>query len=185
MGEVAMAQALAGSDKKSPVVVVSALGEQWKVIPGFPGYLVSDLGRVWSRWARGGPRFIGSQQSDGRMSVRLYPYPPNGVADRPQWFKVHALVLELFQGPRAPGMVARHLDGNHLNNAASNLAWGTRAENNTDSVRHGIATSHRITPELRGAIRADREGGLTYLQLITKYRLAVVTIWRVLKVATP
>lgn len=31
----------------------------------------------------------------------------------------------------------RHKDGNPANNAASNLAWGTAAENASDRLRHG------------------------------------------------
>ncbi|WP_221625413.1 HNH endonuclease [Homoserinimonas aerilata] len=49
---------------------------------------------------------------------------------------VHRLVAFAFIG--APtGPVVRHLDGNPDNNAVTNLAFGTVAENNRDTIRHG------------------------------------------------
>lgn len=51
--------------------------------------------------------------------------------------KVHQLVLEAFVGPRPEGMVTRHLNGDPSDNRLTNLAWGTHAENNADTVQHG------------------------------------------------
>jgi hypothetical protein len=43
--------------------------------------------------------------------------------------------------PRMDGQtVVRHLDGNKLNNALENLAWGTPQENSRDMVGHGTST---------------------------------------------
>jgi hypothetical protein len=50
---------------------------------------------------------------------------------------IHTLVAEAFLDPRPPGQVVRHRDGNQRNNAATNLEWGTRGENELDKVRHG------------------------------------------------
>lgn len=55
---------------------------------------------------------------------------------------VHRLVLEAFVGPCPGGMECRHLDGNPRNNNLSNLKWGTRSENQQDSVRHGTKYSY-------------------------------------------
>jgi hypothetical protein len=46
-------------------------------------------------------------------------------------------VAEAFHGPRPVGLEVRHLDGDSLNNAASNLRYGTRTENLLDAVEHG------------------------------------------------
>ncbi len=51
--------------------------------------------------------------------------------------KVHVLVLEAFHGPQPEGMESRHLDGNSLNNHASNLVWGTPLQNAADRAAHG------------------------------------------------
>jgi hypothetical protein len=50
--------------------------------------------------------------------------------------KIHLLVLRAFKG-EAPGMVARHLDGNPMNNRLDNLCWGTYKENSSDMIKHG------------------------------------------------
>ncbi|WP_369497494.1 HNH endonuclease signature motif containing protein [Nocardia otitidiscaviarum] len=69
---------------------------------------------------------------------------------------VHRLVAEAFYGPRPSGFDTRHLDGDTRNNAASNLAYGTRSRNQLDSVQHGTqyeasrthcSNGHEFTPE--------------------------------------
>lgn len=59
--------------------------------------------------------------------------------------KVATLVAEAFIGPRPPGTVVRHDDGDHTNDAASNLIYGTVAENVKDTVRHGTHKNTRKT----------------------------------------
>lgn len=54
----------------------------------------------------------------------------------------HIIVCVTFHGARPEGvdgrpMEVRHRDGNGANNAASNLEWGTRIENEHDKYRHG------------------------------------------------
>jgi hypothetical protein len=53
-------------------------------------------------------------------------------------FLVHQVVCEAFHGakPTAEHEV-RHIDGDQLNNHATNLCWGTKAENAADRARHG------------------------------------------------
>lgn len=57
-------------------------------------------------------------------------------------FLVHRLVLEAFVGLCPEGMECRHLDGNPRNNILSNLRWGTRLENQQDSIKHGTKYYH-------------------------------------------
>lgn len=101
-------------------------------VPDFPGYRVSDDGRVWSdktgRWLKGVPA------SRGYLQVALCR------AGVPHKRRVHALVALCFSGPRPVGMVVRHLNGDMLDNRAENITYGTSSENQRDSVRHG--TNH-------------------------------------------
>lgn len=102
-----------------------------------PGYEVREDGTVISHstnWRGYGSRPI-TWASDGT------PYPvvrlicPDGVRRK---FKVHQLVCRKFHGERpSPDHEVRHLDGNPMNNHASNLAWGTRSENAIDRIKHG------------------------------------------------
>lgn len=128
--------------------------EEWKEVPGWPGYLVSDHGRMWGRRGReldpttnrkNGYRYVGLAKGDGSGGNTS--------------FNVHRLVLEAFVGPRPDGMLCRHLDGDPSNNHLSNLSWGTPLENMADKVTHGRESHHhggraKLTPEQVAEIRA-------------------------------
>jgi hypothetical protein len=47
------------------------------------------------------------------------------------------MVLETFTGPRPPGKICRHIDGNSKNNVHSNLEWSTQLINIRDTYNHG------------------------------------------------
>jgi hypothetical protein len=119
--------------------------EEWRPIPGYAGYEVSSLGRVLShqKW-RGteGPRLLAPQV--GHFG---YPYVQLcGVSGAPRnrrMRSVHTLVALAFLGPRPAGQEVRHLDGDPANCGVSNLAYGTKRENEADKRRHGTDPSSR------------------------------------------
>lgn len=136
--------------------------ETWKPIPNFPGYEVSDQGRVLSRLRHhgsNGPRILKPATTpDGYQVVNL-----RGSVQR-----IHFLVQLAFVGPRPEGAVIRHLDGDCTNNTASNLRYGTTAENTRDSIRHGshayaarthCKNGHEFSPENTKCV--ERRGGTT------------------------
>lgn len=104
--------------------------EQWRPVPEFPDYAASNLGQIAS--VKGGKFRVlaGGKTEMGYRNVLLYQ---NGerVGRR-----VHQLVALTFHGPRPEGLEIRHLDGNKLNNAAANLAYGTAEENYWDRKLH-------------------------------------------------
>lgn len=121
----------------------------------FPGYEVSDSGRVRSLKAWRGqtnPRILATALNRG-----AYPQLQLVAADGSvHTHRVHVLVAEAFIGPRPYGEVLRHLNGDPVDNRLSNLAYGTAADNARDSVRHGThaqaakthcASGHAFTPE--------------------------------------
>lgn len=108
---------------------------EWRVIPSFPKYRVSDSGEVC------GPRGVLTKFIDACGYYRLGLYR-DGVRVN---CRVHTLVAEAFIGPRSPESVVRHLDGDHLNNSPSNLQYGTPSENVQDSVRHRTQRNIRKT----------------------------------------
>jgi hypothetical protein len=59
------------------------------------------------------------------------------IAIRGKRVKIHTLVCTAFHGDPEPGQEVLHGDGVPSHNAASNLRWGTRAENMADMVQHG------------------------------------------------
>lgn len=125
---------------------------EWRVVPGFSTYEVSDAGQV--RSLRSGKPIVLSQWVDGRGYPTVHAMP-DGTTKRRK-VDVHTMVALAFIGPRPGGHHVRHLDGDSLNNAAANLSYGTVSENIRDQVRHGThrmarrthcANGHEFTPE--------------------------------------
>lgn len=116
--------------------------EEWRDIPGFPGYQVSNLGGVRGCRPRNGkgpslnfwrPLKQG-RASKGHLFVTLATGQKGGGKRR----FVHRLVLEAFVGPCPPGMQARHVWTNDpTENHLDNLAWGTPTDDAADQDRHG------------------------------------------------
>ena len=99
--------------------------EIWKRIPDYPGYEISNLGRIKT--------FIGNVNHGtthpaGYYATNIYK---NGKIKR---FYMHRLVAELFIRGGLPNEIVNHKDGNKKNNKAENLEWCSRGDN----IRHAI-----------------------------------------------
>ena len=136
-----------------------AVEETVREVPGFPGYLVSDLGNVYS--TRGGARTpLKLMVADGRVVVSLFRDGEGTKA------RVHNLVLAAFVGPRPPGMVACHFpDPDTRNNRLSNLRWDTPRANEADKIFHGTTNrgarngaAKMTEAQAREALRRRGEG---------------------------
>lgn len=120
------------------------MSETWMPVVGFSGYEVSSLGSVRSipreTVTRSGvvKRLSGKVLSPWVCSSGYHEiYLGRGNAKL-----VHLLVIEAFKGSRpSEDFQCMHLDGDQLNNAAENLDWGTRSQNNLDKQAHG--TDHQ------------------------------------------
>src|ERR1700684_91650 len=117
--------------------------EIWKSIPGFPGYLASNDGRIFSPRIMPGKMPFGG--NTGRIGIILRPgrYNRSGHLKvilyrdhrRVSMF-VHRLVLMAFRGMPKKWNVTRHLDGCPANNRIENLRWGTQKQNVKDKLDH-------------------------------------------------
>lgn len=105
-------------------------------IPNWPRYSAGSDGSIWahdSNWRGYGVRQLSPSLRRGYHVVRLV----NADAVKRR-ITVHRLIALTFHGPCPDGCdQVRHLDGNPLNNAASNLAWGSAADNADDRAGHG------------------------------------------------
>ena len=111
--------------------------EVWKAIPGFPGYEVSDLGRIRSFWKA--VSHIGVCFSTPQKIKKVF-WDRNGrgyILFKTKRMAVHRCVLLAFIGPCPKGYQCRHLDGNPQNNQLDNLRWGTPQDNADDRQKHG------------------------------------------------
>ncbi|MCD2193485.1 NUMOD4 motif-containing HNH endonuclease [Actinomycetospora endophytica] len=114
---------------ENPAGLPAGPEENWKPIPGFPGYLASDLGQLRGR--KGG---ILAQQIDEHGYHRITLRDARG---RSRTRFVHNVILEAFVSLRPAKLDGCHNDGDQDNNALTNLRWDTRSANTYDKVRHG------------------------------------------------
>jgi hypothetical protein len=110
---------------------------EWKSIPEWPEYEVSEYGHVRRRLPGGSPigrvgRVLRPNRW-GRYS-RVYLHGRSGR----RHITIHRLVALTFTGePPSKLHQVAHNDGNRENNHYSNLRWATAAENSADKLRHG------------------------------------------------
>lgn len=108
--------------------------EEFRDIPGFPGYLAGNMGTILS--GRGARKvLIGGKNKKGYRHVALSREGKRYTID------VHRLVLITFVGPAPDGMEACHNDGNNQNNTVGNLRWDTQEANYMDKVKHGTCVN--------------------------------------------
>lgn len=106
--------------------------ESWRRIPGrWAEYEVSNRGRV--RHARTLVQKKLTVQPNGYTAVTFQ----SGGRQNRQTVRVHVLLAAAFIGPRPPGQLVRHLDGDRSRNVEGNIAYGTPLENADDARLHG------------------------------------------------
>jgi hypothetical protein len=113
--------------------------EEWRPVPGYPNYMASSAGRIVSHLGKRPYEMRGGFNQHGYRLVQLRN--SDGKITR----TVHRLIALAFFGDLPPGMQIRHLDGDHTNNAISNLRYGTASENILDEVSHGRHNMARKT----------------------------------------
>ena len=113
--------------------------EVWKKVRSWPGYEISDEGRLRS-W-RGRPS---QKAAPRRPKILKGGKDKNGyrraVLTKPgarKSFRIAHLVARAFLPKRCPRLVLTHLNGKNQDDRAVNLAWRTQRENILDKIRHG------------------------------------------------
>lgn len=161
--------------------------ETWKDIPGYEGkYQASTQGRIrsldrlvtqtwrevpYTRKLKGKILTPKKGDSQGHLVVRL-----NNPRAMPY---IHQLVLLTFVGP-AEGRDCRHLDGSKDNNQLSNLAYGSRRENNIDMVLHGTMDRFFKPDEVR-VIKKRLANGEEAKPISLEFGVSVQTILNIRK----
>lgn len=132
------------------------VNEIWLPIPEFEGYLISNLGRVFSKKTNRMRR----PWNNGKGYLQVKLHKSEGV-----YYKyVHRLVLEAFCPPLDNTLEANHINGDKGDNRLVNLSWVTSSENKRHSI-YSLKNAHGIKPKPVGQF--TREG-----QLIAEYRSA-------------
>lgn len=155
-------------------------------VPGFPGYLVSNGGEVYSTRRYRDAVLLTPNIVRGYPQVTLYR------DGKRSYKKVSRLVLEVFVGPCSPGKEACHNDGVRTNNCVENLRWDTRKNNDADRDRHGTRikglkhSKTKLTIEQVAEIRrckadAERNGQKAWgcRRLAREYGISVKAVFSV------
>ena len=111
---------------------------EWRPVPGFPDYEVSNTGLVRS-YKRSKPYVLRtSKQSNSYRQVALRRDGKTHV------HKVGRLVLLAFRGPCPEDCEMCHNDGNPINDHLDNLRWDTHAANMQEAIQHRIISRHEF-----------------------------------------
>lgn len=155
--------------------------KEWRPIPFAPGYEVSAAGTV-RRTLPGRKTYPGKIIAPTK---HWFGYPRIGLTinGKHQKFELHIIVLITFVGPKPfAKAVARHFDGNPLNNDVSNLTWATHQENMNDMVRHGTSgvgernAMAKLTVQDVISIRRDYAELRSLTKVAEKYGIAFQTV---------
>ncbi|UIS24635.1 HNH endonuclease [Pseudomonas phage ZY21] len=116
--------------------------EEWRFIPGYSSYEVSNRGRVRTHKRldnRGEPKLLSLSMTVERPTKpRYWKVGLNSDTGPRRTLEVHRLVLMAFVGPPpSQKHQGAHEDGNGLNNWLPNLKWATQKENEHDKIAHG------------------------------------------------
>jgi len=111
--------------------------EEWRQVPGYPDYEVSDWGRVrsWKRSAKNipPPRVL----TPKRLNSYGHRFFETWEAGRRQKHSIHRMVLTLFCREPVGNELALHINGIPDDNHVSNLYWGSHKNNSRDMVQAG------------------------------------------------
>lgn len=155
----------------------------FRQIPGFPRYAIDENGTVISVCGhRGGANRLWKDakhvkqlpDTDGYYRVYL-SHDGHG-----RTVNVHRLVLITFVGPCPDGMQCRHLDGNQTNNHVSNLAWGTKSQNERDKNRHGTVGLKLTTTDVL-EIRRRAANGESQSDIAKDFLVHVANVSRIVR----
>lgn len=155
--------------------------EQWREIPGFPSYVVSDAGRVM-RVSSGKILKAKPSSQHGYMSVGL------SEAGKTSYRYIHRLVLMSFVGePPSPNHQVAHNNGDHLDNRVENLRWATRLENAADKYAHGRSgqgernSNAKLTEDSVRTIRSLSRGGFSQSEIAKIFGVTIGLVWMVVR----
>jgi hypothetical protein len=110
---------------------------EWRAIPGWPEYSVSEDGNV-CRVMRGPGARPGHVLKPWLNRQTQYLFVGLWRDNRGRGIPVHRLVALAFLGqPPSEDHVVAHCDGSRDNNQPWNLRWATQKENVADTVLHG------------------------------------------------
>ena len=149
--------------------------ENWKPIEGFPGYEISDKGRIVS--IKTGKRVFMKQG----VSNKGYPFIRISHLNRKYVLRIHQLVLKTFGPPQPLNTTPDHINRIKNDNRIENLRWATDQEQheNKDFLtgeRHPMA---KLTEEQVIEIKRRLSEGVHPKEITKDYNVTVSGIYKI------
>ena len=148
--------------------------EQWADIPGYPDYVISSYGKLWSleREKIDGRRMQGKWlvgNCNQQVGIRI-------TGGQSWTVGIGKLVLMTFDRFPRQGEMALHKDDDRTNNKLDNLYWGDSKDNHQDAIRNGTMgkgtkTAFRQSEAKRNAWKEGRYDQAAIRASITKATL--------------
>jgi hypothetical protein len=114
---------------------VNTIQEKWLPVKDYPGYYISNLGRVYSAKVNRLLKFGTTRKVNGYYIAHF------SKDNKAKCFLVHRLVYETFVGKVPDGLQINHKDEDKHNNRLDNLEVVTPSEN----IRYGSASKRGAT----------------------------------------
>lgn len=152
---------------------------EWKEIPEFPKYKVSNFGEVVRE---------NRVMTPALNKPRGYYYVSVQDRNRRKNFILHRLVASLFIPNPENKPQINHIDGNKKNNFVDNLEWCTASENGLHAFKTGLRTpvrgekcgASKLTEKDVLEIRQMGKDGFMHKDIAKKYGMGVSTITHIL-----
>lgn len=145
---------------------------EWRRIPGFTKYKVSDDGRVWSSHVD--KELAQFQDKKGYIIVRL-------VSNKKGYMRrAHRLVAMAFLSCDNSNLLVNHIDGNKQNNHLSNLEWVTAQQNAIHSA-YVLGNAQPVSKETQAKIIEARRNGMFVKDILAKFKISNVVYRRIVK----
>lgn len=161
---------------------ISLEGEEWRDVVGFEDfYMVSTFGRIMRK-------FTSRPRIDGRNTAVTQPrlltptimkcrkqryfYVTLSVYNKRYRMFVHRMVALAFVRNPLDRPEIDHIDGDGLNNVASNLRWCNRSENNMNPIARKRQAKSHIGKEMstlwKPIVCISTDGTITHYKSITE-----------------
>lgn len=154
-------------------------------MPAYPGYSITDDGRIWSdkTWRGQAGRWL-----KPHTNRHGYPHVSLWVGGQRRTVKVHRLVCWAFHGPPPLGKPnALHRNGIPSDCRAENLYWGSYAENEADKAAHGTKSygethaSAKLTTADIPVIREQHAAGVRNVAQAGRYGVSETAIRKIVR----
>lgn len=142
---------------------------KYEIIAKEKGYTITPEGVVFSPKGKQ----VGTY---GKNKYMYFSFRLNGKIVK-VYFHRYQAYLKFGNSLYEDGIMVRHLDGDLLNNSESNIELGTNSDNMLDIPKEKRAqksanANKKYSDDLVLEIKADRERGMSYKDLMEKYHIS-------------